>query len=240
MAWKELIDESKIGAAGGVVGIDSEGKIAVPVAGFDRDITVGDMDITKDDVGLGNVENLDVAGIFAELTAADIPDIGISQVTNLAAGLIAKVPTSRTVAGQALTADVVLTKADVGLAKVENLDVTGIFAELTGHDIPDIGISQVKGLAAGLSDKVPTSRKVAVKALTADVVLAKADVGLGNVENLDSAGIFAKLTGEDISAAGVKTSDLITTVTTLPASGTVGEIVMKGGSLFVWQAEAGG
>ncbi|MFA7026176.1 MAG: hypothetical protein WC176_09970, partial [Candidatus Cloacimonadaceae bacterium] len=171
MAWKELIDESKIGAAGGVVGIDSEGKIAVPVAGFDRDITVGDMDITKDDVGLGNVENLDVAGIFAELTAADIPDIGISQVTGLATGLSGKVPTTRKVAGQALTADVVLTKADVGLAKVENLDVAGIFAEMVAADIPDIGISQVTGLATGLSGKVPTSRKVAGKALTADVVL---------------------------------------------------------------------
>ncbi|MCK9583542.1 MAG: hypothetical protein M0R69_01355 [Candidatus Cloacimonetes bacterium] len=235
MAWKELIDESKIGAAGGVVGIDSAGKIAVPVAGFDRDIVIADLNITKADVGLGNVENKSSAKILSELTAADIPDIGISQVTGLATGLSGKVPTTRKVAGQALTADVVLTKHDVGLGDVDNLSPAGIFAKMVAADIPDIGIGQVTGLATGLSGKVPTSRKVAGKALTADVVLAKADVGLGNVENLDSAGIFAKLTGEDISAAGVKTSDLITTVTTLPASGTVGEIVMKGGSLFVWQ-----
>lgn len=42
-------------------------------------------------------------------------------------------------------------------------------------------------LAAGLADRVPTTRTVAGKPLSADVTLVKADVGLGNVDNTPDA-----------------------------------------------------
>jgi ribosomal protein S5 len=235
MAWKELIDESKIGAAGGVVGIDSAGKIAVPVAGFDRDITVGDMDITKDDVGLGNVENKSAADILAELTAGDIPDLDLTQITGLTAALGSKVPTTRTVQGKALSSNITLDKADVGLGKVEDKSVAGILAELTARDIPDLELIQVTGLVVALDSKVPTSRTVAGKALSSNITLDKADVGLGKVENKSANDIYNGLTTEHISATGVKTSDLINMVTTLPAVGDPGEIAMKDGVLYVWR-----
>ncbi len=172
MAWKELIDESKIGAAGGVAGIDSSGRLTIPVAGFDRDIVIADLNITKEDVGLGKVENKSSAEILAELTAADIPDLDITQVTDLVGALDRKVPITRTVAG---------------------------------------------------------------KALSSNITLDKSDVGLGKVENLSTNDIYNGLTTEHISATGVKTSDLINMVTTLPAAGDPGEIAMKDGVLYVWR-----
>lgn len=172
MAWKELIDESKIGTPGGVAGIDSSGRLSIPAAGFNRDIVIDDLNITKADVGLGNVENMGPEDILAGLTPAHIPDLGLNQVTGLIAALDSKVPTSRTVAGKALTSDILLTKADVGLDKVENMSSDDIYQGLTvGH----------------------------------------------------------------ISATGVKTSDLIDIVTTLPTTGDPGEIAMKSGVLYVWR-----
>nr|MDK2851728.1 hypothetical protein [Candidatus Cloacimonadota bacterium] len=83
--------------------------------------------------------------------------------------------------------------------------------------------------------KVPTSRTVAGKALTSDVILTKADVGLDKVENMSSDDIYQGLTVGHISATGVKTSDLIDIVTTLPTTGDPGEIAMKSGVLYVWR-----
>lgn len=75
--------------------------------------------------------------------------------------------------------------------------ITGLQAEL--DDIPttpgDIGAATAAQGAkadtavqpAAIANFVPTSRTVAGKALTADVTLAKADVGLGNVDNTSDA-----------------------------------------------------
>jgi len=235
MAWKELIDESKIGAAGGVAGIDSSGRLTIPVAGFDRDIVIADLNITKSDVGLGKVEDKSSADILAELTAADIPDLDITQITGLTTALDSKVPTTRKVAGKSLEGDISLTKSDVGLGNVENKSSADILAELTAADIPDLDITQITGLTTALDSKVPTTRKVAGKSLEGDISLTKSDVGLGNVENKSSADIYDGLTAEHISATGVKTSDLISMVTTLPAVGDPGEIAMKDGVLYVWR-----
>ena len=172
MAWKELIDESKIGSAGGVAGIDSSGRLAIPVAGFDRDIAIADLNITKADIGLDKVDNMSSSDIIGSLTAGDIPALGMSQVTGLSAALDSKVPTSRTVAG---------------------------------------------------------------KALTSNITLDKADIGLDKVDNMSSSDIIGSLTAGDIAHTGVKTSDLINKVTTLPATGDPGEIAMKEGVLYVWR-----
>ncbi|MCB5271669.1 MAG: hypothetical protein LHW56_07470 [Candidatus Cloacimonetes bacterium] len=235
MAWKELIDESKIGAAGGVAGIDSSGRLSIPTGGFDRNIVIADLNITKADVGLDKVENKSAADILAELTAGDIPDLDLTQITGLTAALGSKVPTTRTVQGKALSSNITLDKADVGLGKVEDKSVAGILAELTARDIPDLELIQVTGLVVALDSKVPTSRTVAGKALSSNITLDKADVGLGKVENKSANDIYNGLTTEHISATGVKTSDLINMVTTLPAVGDPGEIAMKDGVLYVWR-----
>lgn len=55
--------------------------------------------------------------------------------------------------------------------------------------VPDasFGIAKTNGLQVALDAKVPTTRTVAGKALSSDVTLAKADVGLGSVDNTSDA-----------------------------------------------------
>ena len=48
---------------------------------------------------------------------------------------------------------------------------------------------------------VPDTRKVAGKALTADITLAKGDVGLGNVDNKSSATIRGEITSNNVTTA---------------------------------------
>ena len=68
--------------------------------------------------------------------------------------LNAKVPTSRTVNGHALSANVTVTKSDIGLGNVSNVT------------------------------QCPASRTVNGHALTSDVTVTKSDVSLGNVDNV--------------------------------------------------------
>lgn len=86
---------------------------------------------------------------------------------------IGAVPTSRTVAGKPLTANITLVKGDVGLGNVDNT---------SDADKPVSTAQQ-----AALDGKVPTTRTVAGKALSSNVTLVKGDVGLGNVDNTSDA-----------------------------------------------------
>lgn len=101
------------------------------------------------------------------------------------------------------TGTVVLTASDVGAAPTNHTQaistITGLQAELdskaTPDEIPttpgDIGAATAAQGAkadtavqpAAIANFVPTSRTVAGKALSANVTLAKADVGLGSVDN---------------------------------------------------------
>jgi hypothetical protein len=56
----------------------------------------------------------------ATLSSADIPTLAQSKITNLTTDLAAKVPTTRTVNGHALSSNVTVTKSDVGLGSVTN------------------------------------------------------------------------------------------------------------------------
>jgi len=75
-----------------------------------------------------------------------------------------KVPTTRKVAGKALTADISLAKADVGLDKVDN----------TSDALKPVSTPQAEAL--GL--KVDKTTKVNGKALSADVVLGGTDIAI--------------------------------------------------------------
>ena len=108
----------------------------------------------------------------------------------------AAVPGSRTVNGKALSADVTLSAADVG-ARADNWtpDAAEVGADPAGTAETKANAVQTNltshtnnksnphGVTAAQVGAVPTSRTVNGKALSANISLTKADVGLGNVDN---------------------------------------------------------
>lgn len=107
------------------------------------------------------------------------------------------VPTTRLVAGHALSADVTLAKTDVGLGNVDNTAdaakaVLSATKLTTARTINGVSFDGTAAITVADSTKVPTTRTVAGQALSADVTaaslktglaLVKADVGLGSVDN---------------------------------------------------------
>ena len=108
----------------------------------------------------------------------------------------AAVPGSRTVNGKALSADVTLSAADVG-ARADNWtpDAAEVGADPAGTAETKANAVQTNltshtnnksnphGVTAAQVGAVPSSRTVNGKALSANISLTKADVGLGNVDN---------------------------------------------------------
>jgi hypothetical protein len=194
MAWKKIVDSS----------FTINGKALE-----------GPIDITKEDVGLGNVDNISREQLIASLTADDIPIITISKVTGLQGALDAKVPTSRTIAGKPLTADISLAKADVGLASVENKSPeelsTLIRSQIVADDVPLLEITKINGLAdfhvvlaSEISSKVSKTTTINGQALDANISLG----------------------GQDI----------IRPESSLPASGSPGEMIRFSGNTYIWKA----
>ena len=112
----------------------------------------------------------------------------------------AAVPGSRMVNGKALSADVTLSAADVG-ARADNWtpDAAEVGADPAGTAETKANAVQTNltshtnnksnphGVTAAQLGAVPTSRTVNGKALSANISLTKADVGLGNVDNTSDA-----------------------------------------------------
>ena len=92
------------------------------------------------------------------------------------------VPQTRKVNGHALSADVTVTKSDVGLGSVAN---TGDSATPTSGGTTKFTTG---GAYTELAKKVDTTRKVNGHALSADVTVTKSDVGLGSVVNTGDSG----------------------------------------------------
>lgn len=73
----------------------------------------------------------------AAIQAGDLPDLSLTYVTpatlsaTLSAALASYVPTTRTVNGHALSANVTVTAGDVGLGSVENAAASGLYVPLT-------------------------------------------------------------------------------------------------------------
>lgn len=175
----------------------------------------GAIEITKSDVGLSNVDNMSRTELIEGLTSDDIPVVGISKITGLQNALDAKVPTSRKIAGKALTADISLAKADVGLGNVDNKSLadisTAVRGEIVADDIPLIPVSGVDGLGIGLTNVWNTLNS---KVSSTTTVNGKA---------LDS----------NITIGG---QDIIRPETSLPASGTAGEMIRFAGNTYIWKA----
>lgn len=122
------------------------------------------------------------------LTAADINVFTKTEVNNLVNG---RVPNSRTVNGKALSSNISLSSADVGAySKAEvNTRLDGKFdkANLTNN----LGTSTVhamtqKGVNDAINTRVPTSRTINGKALTANISLSAANVGAYTKSEVDT------------------------------------------------------
>lgn len=114
----------------------------------------------------------------------------IDNIDNLQSSLDAKVPTTRTVNGKALSANISLTASDVSarastwVPALSDLGVTATAAELNlldGVTATTAELNYVDGVTSNiqtqLNGKVPTTRKVNNKALSADISLTAEDVG---------------------------------------------------------------
>lgn len=119
----------------------------------------------------------------------------LSDQTDLQSALNAKqnslgftaVANTTTINGYALSANVTLTKSDIGLGsvtndaqlKASNLDTDGTLAANS-----DSKIASQKATKTYADTKVPATRTVAGYGLSSDVTLTKSDVGLSNVTNV--------------------------------------------------------
>jgi len=189
--WKEIVDSSfKINGkelAGGVGITIGKGDIAGLNTDLDN-LSSGISTLNGDLSGLNTAIGLKVdktfkigdqalTGLKLDLLPASIPSLAISKITGLQTGLDGKVPNTFKIGSQVLS---------------------GTSITLLEATIPTLGQAKITGLVADLASKVPTSRKIAGKALTADVSLAKGDVGLGSVDNKSSATIRSEITVDNI------------------------------------------
>jgi hypothetical protein len=121
------------------------------------------------------------------------------------------VPTTRTVNGHALSSNVTVTKADVGLGNADNtsdankpvstatqtalnaklnaaaVDTDGTMAGNSDSTVPSQKAVRTYVAANAGTGGVPTTRTVNGHALSADVTVTKSDVGLGNADNTSDA-----------------------------------------------------
>lgn len=175
-----------------------------------------DSAITLDALGaVPETRKVNGQALSADVTvsAEDVPAFGPDQLKRttqflldeLADGVSKAVPKTRRVAGKTLDADIALAAEDVGYSKT----VGGVTTEGTVK-------TELNSLNAAMDGKVPTTRKVAGKALSADVELDASDIdyagaisGAANVKaaldalnaRKDVAVFSATLSGETLSSA---------------------------------------
>lgn len=116
--------------------------------------------------------------IATRASATDLDNV-FSIATNAQTLAIDAVPKTRTISGKPLSANITLDKVDIGLSSVDNISAA---------NMPVSTAQQTAlNLKADTVDVVPNTRTVAGKALSANVTLVKADVGLGSVDNTSDA-----------------------------------------------------
>lgn len=116
------------------------------------------------------------------------------------------VPTTRTVAGHALSADVTISKSDVGLGNVDNTaDATKAVLSATklatARTIAGKSFDGTANISIAASDvgAVPTTRTVAGHALSADVTISASDVGaLASTTTPAQLGAVANASGQTL------------------------------------------
>lgn len=152
---------SQKGVAGGYAPLDDSGKVPdshLPSTSTSVNSVAGKtgvVTLTKSDVGLSNIDNT---------SDANKP---VSTATQTA--LNAKVSTTTTVNGHALSSNVTVSKSDVGLGNVDN----------TADTSKPISTAT----QTALNNKVSTTTTVNGHALSGNVTVTAGDVGLGSVTN---------------------------------------------------------
>ena len=114
----------------------------------------GNITLSKEDVGLGNVENV---------SGSNLP---VSSATQ--AALDTKVDKTTTVNSKALSSNIVLTASDIGLGRVNN----------TSDSEKPVSTAQ----QTALDGKVDKTTTVNGKTLSSNVTITLSDLGLGNLE----------------------------------------------------------
>lgn len=133
---------------------------------------------------------------------------GLTGAVSLTATSVGAVPTSRSVSGHALSADVTLVKADVGLGVVDNTaDASKVVASAgkltTARTINGVLFDGTANVTVADATKVPTSRTINGQPLTADVTISSTDttkVPLTRQVNLKALTTDITLNSADIGA----------------------------------------
>lgn len=182
----------------------------------------GNVNITKANIGLGNVDNT---------SDADKP---ISNATQTA--LDGKVPTSRTVNGKTLSSDITLDASDVGAATstditdaINALDVT----EVGGNTKYISAISETDGkISATVKDVAQTYSSTGTTAASGKAIAAA--IGTLDVSSRGGSGKYI----QEISETNGKISATVATLDTTPADGSIKAVTSGGVYRAISIAEA--
>ena len=128
----------------------------------------GDITLSKEDVGLGNVENT---------SGSNLP-----VSTAMQEALDTKVDKTITVNSKALSGNIILTASDIGLGKVNNT---------SDSEKPISTATQ-----AALDSKVDSNTTVNGKALSSNITITPSDIGLGNLETIVTNGEVGRTIGD--------------------------------------------
>jgi hypothetical protein len=150
-------------------------------------------------------------GLATVATSGSYTDLTNKPTIPSTAADVGAVPTSRTVAGHALSADVTVTKADVGLGSADNTaDAAKVVASAakltTARTINGVSFDGTGNVTVADATKVPTTRTVNAKALSTDISLDSTDVGA--LTNASGAPGRYLGYGTDLPTSGMQAGDI--------------------------------
>lgn len=151
--WREILDSEKLGVASGIAQLDGSGVLketqlpSIPstkITGLILTTSIPKLDASKIGFGIldtSRIPNLDTSKITSgAFSDARIPTLEMSKINGLSSALNSKVCTSRKINGKDLTADISLSKGDIGLSSVDNKSSATIRSEISLSNIIDTGI----------------------------------------------------------------------------------------------------
>lgn len=141
--------------------------------------------LSKNDIGLGNVDNVSDNNKPISTAVQQALD-SLLQTQNTT-----KVDVSRTINGYDLSNDIILSKNDIGLGNVNNTsDIDKPVSIATQVQLDVLGttlnstMTTLQNMSSTLNSSVPVTRSVNGHSLTSDVTVTKSDIpGIENVDN---------------------------------------------------------
>jgi len=211
--------------------------------------------IFRDNSDSGAVKKLSLTELMAAVTEAILPDLSAakitsgefatgriptlaqSKITDLTTDLAAKVPTSRTIAGKALSNNLTLAVNAAGKLEINDGGTAVIIQNASNADVI-FDNSKITTATLGL-DNVTNVSQATIQAATLTAATAS-DVGLGNVDNKSAATLQSEIltaaTASDVGL-GSAASDITTNATNIATNTTnIATNSTKLGFLTVTQA----